>query len=308
MAFKLDEGEGTSLHKMNIIDSQKALQHFILTRFNLLLWNKDKAGVKVRSIKWLEHRFTLFEKYCLPSIKSQTCQDFEWIVLFDSTTPEKYKSRIAEYQKECPEFNPVFVEPENGRYFAEIFRREIVKRINVNNLNDNERRGLSTYLDNDDALNMRFVEDIQRRALEVSIGTFINYNDGYQYYSEDEYLMRIHYPTNHFVSVVENANPATIKGIFGYGGHSRIRNIEGVRIEHIKNFPMWCEVVHGKNMINDAYFLNAKMMKNGDILKHDFGIDAVVKSGLWIYTFKFLPRYAKTFVRRAKERLFGRKW
>lgn len=306
---------------MNSIDSQKTLQHFILTRFNLLLWNKDKAGAKVRSIKWLDHRFTLFEKYCLPSIKSQTCQVFDWIVLFDSSTPEKYKTRIVEYQKECPQFNPVFVEPENGRYFAEIFRREIVKRINVNlletcgtseqaraNDNENERRVLSTYLDNDDVLNVRFVEDLQHRALEVSIGTFINYNGGYQYYSEDGYLMRIHYPTNHFISVVENGNPASIKGIFGYGGHSHIRNIEGVRIEHLKNLPMWCEVVHGKNMINDAYFLKAKMVKDEDILKHEFGINAVVKSGWWIYTFKFLPRYAKTFVRRAKEHLFGRKW
>lgn len=286
---------------MNNFDSQNTLQHFVLTRFNLQLWHKDKAGDKVRSIEWLEHRFNLFEKYCLPSIKNQTCQDFEWIVLFDSSTPEKYKSRIAGYQKECLQFNPVFVEPENGRYFAEIFRREIIKRLKAD-------RVVSTYLDNDDALNVKFVEDIQRRALEMNIGTFINYNDGYQYYSEDGYLMRIHYPTNHFVSVLENGNPATIKGIFGYGGHSRIRIIKGVRIEHIKNLPMWCEVVHGKNMINDAYFLTAKMVKDGNILKDEFGIDSLVKTGLCIYTFKFLPRYAKTFVRRAKERLFGRKW
>lgn len=301
MALELAEGKGTASHKMNTIDNQKALQHFILTRFNLLLWNKDKAGVKVRSIKWLEHRFALFEKYCLPSIKSQTCQDFEWIVLFDSSTPERFKTRIAEYQKKCPQFVPVYVEPEKGRYFAEIFRKEIVRRLKA-------ERVVSTYLDNDDALNVGFVEDLQRRALVLSEGTFINYNDGYQYYSEDGYLMRIYYPTNHFVSVIEKGDPAIIKGVFGFGGHARIRKIKGVRIEHVRNLPMWCEVVHGKNMINDAYFLKAKMVKNGDILKHEFGIDAVAKSGLWLYTFKFLPRYAKTFVRRARERLFGRKW
>ena len=286
---------------MNDIGSQQTLQHFILTRFNLLLWNKDKAGVKVRSIKWLEHRFSLFERYCLPSIKSQTCQDFEWIVLFDSTTPERFKTRINEYQKECPQFEPIYVEPENGRFFAEIFRKEIVKRVKAD-------RVVSTYLDNDDALNVGFIEDLGRRALAVSDGTFINYNDGYQYYSEDGYLMRIHYPTNHFVSVVERGEPATIRGIFGYGGHSRIRNIKGVRIEHVRNFAMWCEVVHGKNMINDAYFLKAKLVKDEDVLRRDFCIEEVVKSGFWVYSFKFLPRYAKTFVRRAKERFWGRKW
>ncbi len=286
---------------MNYNDSQKELQHFILTRFNLLLWNKDKEGFKVRSIKWLEHRFNLFEKYCLPSLKSQTCQDFEWIVLFDSTTPDKYKARIVEYQKKCPQLIPVYVEPEKGRYFAEIFRRVIVKRLNA-------KRVVSTYLDNDDARNVRFVEDLQRKALPVNEGTFINYNDGYQYYSEDGYLMRIHYPTNHFVSVVERGNPSTIRGIFGYGGHAHLGEIKGVQIVHIKNQPMWCEVVHGKNMVNDAYFLKAKMVKDGNLLSREFGIEEIVESSLGIYAFKFLPRYAKTFVRRAKERMFGRTW
>ena len=162
-------------------------------------------------------------------------------------------------------------------------------------------RVVSTYLDNDDALNVRFVEDLQRRASEVSDGTFINYNDGYQYYSEDEYLMRIHYPTNHFVSVVERGDPAFVRGVFGYGSHSHIGEIKGARIEHVRNLPMWCEVVHRKNMVNDAYFLDAKMVKDGDVLSRDFGVEEKVRAGLGIYVFRFLPRYAKTFVRRAKE-------
>ena len=280
---------------------QEVLQHFILTRFNLLLWNKDKKGSKVRTIKWLEHRFALFEKYCLPSIKNQTCQDYEWIVLFDSSTPEIFKTKIADYQKECPQFIPVFVEPLKGRYFAEIFRREIVKRLKAD-------RVVSTYLDNDDALNVGFVEDLQRRALAVNEGTFINYNDGYQYFSEGGYLMKLFYPTNHFVSVVEKGNATTIKGIFGYGSHAFIHQIKGVTIEHVRNKLMWCEVVHGKNMINDAIFLKVKMVKDCDLLRRDFGIDENVEFGFGIYIFKFLPRYARTFVRRVKERLFGKEW
>ena len=41
------------------------IQHFILTRFNLCLWNKDKEGNPVRTAAWLEHRFSLFEKYSM---------------------------------------------------------------------------------------------------------------------------------------------------------------------------------------------------------------------------------------------------
>lgn len=144
---------------------QNELQHFLLTRFNILLWQKDKEGKKVRTTKWLEHRFSLFEKYCLPSIKSQTCQNFEWTVLFDSMTPDCFKERIARYQKECPQLISIYVEPENGCRFAEIFRREMVKRIRA-------KRVLSTYLDNDDALNIGFIEDLLSRSLSVCDGTF----------------------------------------------------------------------------------------------------------------------------------------
>ena len=269
------------------------IQHFFLTRFNILLWNKTKDGQKVRTMKWLEHRFSLFEKYCLPSIKNQTCKNFEWIALFDSMTPDCYKEKIAAYQKECPQLIPVFVEPEKGWRFAEIFREEIVKRLNV-------KRVLSTYLDNDDALNVRFVEDIQRRGSVGSDGTFINYDDGYQYYADDKFMMRVHYPTNHFISVVENSDAATVKGIFGYGGHAAIKKIEGVKIECVKNLRMWCEVVHEKNVMNDAKILSTKMVCDEGLLRREFAINDIIEYGPGVYFCKYIPRYLKTFVWRTK--------
>lgn len=337
------------------------IQHFILTRFNLLLWNKDKEGHKVRSKEWLEHRFALFERYCLPSIKSQTCQEFEWIVLIDSTTPERFKERIAEYQRECKQLIPVYVEPERGRYFSEIFREQVAKRIlavqefkglRVQDYQELENskilapenselstdsklstlnstlKVLTTYLDNDDALNVGFVEDIQKRAAGLSDETFINYTDGYQFFTDYNYMMRIHYPRNHFVSVVENGNPATVKTIYGYGSHYYIEKIEGARIENVENLPMWCEVIHEKNMGNDAYFLGAKMVREAagfGFMVHgslftvqdsqdsqarmsDQRSSARFKYGAGLYLFRFLPRYIKTFFRRCKYFVFGRHW
>lgn len=162
--------------------NQINLDHFILSRFNLLLWSKDREGNKVRSKQWLVHRFDLFEKYCLSSIKNQTCKIFEWIVLFDRTTPEPYKKEIDGYKKECSQLIPVYVEPQNGRYFAEIFREEVVKQLKGN-------RVITTYIDNDDALSIHFVEDLQKRVETLSNGTFINYEDGYQYYTDYNYVM-----------------------------------------------------------------------------------------------------------------------
>lgn len=277
------------------------LQHFILTRFNLLLWQKDKGGRKVRTKKWLTHRFALFERYCLPSLINQTCQNFEWIVLFDSTTPETYKERIEGYKRVCPQLIVVFVEPERGRFFARIFRDEMIKRMKA-------KRVLSTYLDNDDALDVSFVGDVQQRASQVDDGFFIRYRDGYQFYTDHRYLMKVKYPRNHFISVVEKGD-ATLKGIFGYGGHIHICEIEGVKILDIKGIPMWCEVIHEKNMINDAYFLfGSKIVGEKDFFKQKFAIDEKLNCGIRIYLFCFIPRYIKTFKRRTKDYLFGKQW
>lgn len=281
---------------------QSEVQHFILTRFNLLLWNKDKEGVSVRSREWLDHRFELFEKYCLPSIVAQSCKDFVWIVLFDSTTPDIYKNKIELYQSDCPQLVPVYVEPQNGRYFAEIFRREVIKHLSF-------KRVITSYLDNDDALSVRFVEDLQQRVVTLEDGTFVNYTDGYQFYTDFKYIMQIQYPRNHFISVVEDGNPATLKTIYGYGSHYYIEKIPGARIELIKNQPMWCEVIHDRNMGNDAYFLlDAKMIRDENLLFREFCLKEKVELGNSLYLFHFLPRYLKTLIRRVRYRLFGRHW
>ena len=282
------------------MSSRQDLQHFILTRFNIRLWQKDKKGNTVRTNEWLSDRFLLFERYCLPSMAAQTNKSFIWIVLFDATTPGGFKSRIKGYQVQCPQLIPIYVTSENGRYFAQIFKAEVSKRLNAN-------RVITTYLDNDDALRTSFVEDLQNRAIALPDETFISYTDGYQYFTDYGYLMHIHYPRNHFVSVVEKGD-ASLKTIYGYGSHYFIEKIPGAKIEYVPEPLMWCEVIHEKNMGNDAYFLMASMVNDIDLLRRDFSLDEDVKSGIWLYLFRFLPRYIVTLVRRTRYFFFGRKW
>ena len=166
-------------------------------------------------------------------------------------------------------------------------------------------RVLTTYLDNDDALNINFVEDIQKRVESLPDGTFIYYTDGYQFYTDYHYLMLKSQPRNHFVSVVERADKEMIKTIYGYGSHYYIDRIPGAHIIQVKDMPMWCEVVHEKNMGNDACSLSVRMVKDKKLLSSGFGIHQDVKYGIGLYIFRFLPRYFKTFVRRCKIRLRG---
>ena len=286
------------------------ISHFLLTRFNLLLWKKDKRGNAVRTVGWLEHRFALFERYCLPSVIGQSCRDFEWIVLFDSRTPERFRERIKALQARCPQLVPVFVEPENGRYFAQIFRDEVAGRLALRRSAGaaEDERVLTTYLDNDDALHPGFVEDLQRRAAALPDGTFVTYTHGYQFYTDYDYMLRIRYPNNHFISVVENGDAAALKTVYGYGSHYYLDRIKGVRIERVKDLPLWCEVIHEKNMSNDAYYmLGTRMVKDAGEFSFLLG-DGILRHGLGVYLFRFLPRYLKMFVRRAWCKLLGRKW
>ena len=68
--------------------------HFIITRFNLRIWQQDKNNIPTHTSEWLEHRFELFEKYCLPSVENQTNKNFIWLCMFDKETPAPYKERI----------------------------------------------------------------------------------------------------------------------------------------------------------------------------------------------------------------------
>ncbi len=280
----------------------EGIQHFILTRFNIRIWTQDKNGKAVRTKDWLKHRFDVFEKYCLPSIANQTCKDFEWIVLFDSETPLEYKDRIFGYRTLCPQLSPVFVEPSKGRYFRQFFRASVVERIRSD-------RVITTYLDNDDALSIRFVEDLQRRAASIQDGTFIFYTAGFQYFTEFKFLMQVIYKRNHFVSVIETGTPATLQTIYGYGSHYYIDRIPNAVIEYVPDLPLWCEVIHERNMGNDAHFLlGTKAVRDSGTLSREFSIDDSSRYSLSLYVFKFIPRYIKTLFWRIKCRLFGRKW
>ena len=91
------------------------IQHFVLTRFNVrfaFFINQQGHGEWPGADPvYLDRRLAFFEKYCLPAMKRQTVP-FRWLVFFSSLTPEAYKERVRAYVRECPSFEPVFVEDE----------------------------------------------------------------------------------------------------------------------------------------------------------------------------------------------------
>ncbi|MDB6058322.1 MAG: hypothetical protein JWO95_2166, partial [Verrucomicrobiales bacterium] len=75
--------------------------HFVLTRFNVpLSFARQNYGL---DDQWLEHRFALFENFCLPSVAAQTKRDFHWMLLIDEKTSDRWRTRLEQDVKELPQ-------------------------------------------------------------------------------------------------------------------------------------------------------------------------------------------------------------
>ena len=135
------------------------IAHYIITRFNLPVARPNKNGVQQDHLgEWLYNRCALFEKYCLPSVNSQTNKNFKWILIFDRNTPvdiiNKYRSDIIE---------PVTFEKTEEQAEADVCQSVLASYLKTNEKAD---LILTSRLDNDDMLHKDFVEDLQKAAVK----------------------------------------------------------------------------------------------------------------------------------------------
>lgn len=86
---------------------------------------QDKHDLPTRTDRWLEHRFEVFERYCLPSVAAQTSGNFTWLCLFDAATPESCRRRIEGYKARCPQFEAVYYTAAQAANLTENLRTTI---------------------------------------------------------------------------------------------------------------------------------------------------------------------------------------
>lgn len=133
---------------------QKEFTHFISTRFNVPteVWNKTRAGQKPLSDEWMEDRFGIFMKYCLPSFENQKNRDFVWLVYFDVDTAPKYRTIINTIAERCDFFQPVFVRnfPEMHASFVGKVRSATTPFV------------ITSDIDNDDMLHQNYVTHVKQ--------------------------------------------------------------------------------------------------------------------------------------------------
>lgn len=198
------------------------LNHYIVTWFNLGR-NPDKA----LNAEWLRYRFTLFERFTLPSIQIQTSKAFQWFVLFDDRTPAEFRQRITRHEA-MGLYVPVFQGP----------------KFSVQNLRERFAGDwiITTRLDSDDAIERTFVERLQDAA--TTDRQALNFSHGWKW-TRPGWAHRHRHLGNPFISLVEpNENPVTVFA----QKHSAMGKVAPVR--QIGGRPGWCIVCHGENMLN----------------------------------------------------------
>src|SRR4051812_14454073 len=128
----------------------EGLDHVLLTRFNLP--SAGHEGLVRAKENWLRDRVALFERYCLPSVRAQTCQDFTWIVYFDPQSPQWLRDWAGEHQ-------------DSGDFHV-VYRDEVPRAVLLDDIRaalPGAPRGtlLTTNLDNDDSVARDFVARLQ---------------------------------------------------------------------------------------------------------------------------------------------------
>lgn len=275
-------------------------KHFIITRFNLPLWPTGEKD-PIKNLSYLEYRMSLFEKYTYPSIKQQTCQNFNWLCLFDINTPLQIKKRLEELNKEYNNFIPYYLDitkykdiPQeiieqrkkydkiNSTIHVEEVKRddkEYVENIQrlvtpaflqdcIKPLVDSDTDYIfTTRIDNDDVIHKEFIKNIQESYKNNPGEYVINFPKGCQSLLNDKLLFTNKFYNNHFTTLCEKNDKSFVSIIF-YNhlllcAHKKIENVD-------TSIPMFIELIHGGNVCNSLTLDKDLHISFGGIKLSDF--------------------------------------
>lgn len=160
--------------------------HYIFTRwsvhdptrfssFNIGLHSKDKEDYtqKLFNTSRLNARFEFFEKMTYPSIKNQTCANYEWYIYASTILPNEYKLKLDKF--ECSNIKIVYVEDYPS--VSHHIRKLLSGKTNFTTMK----------LDDDDGLAPTFLEKLNFYASET--GKVVTFPIGMQYTISDNKLV-----------------------------------------------------------------------------------------------------------------------
>ena len=207
--------------------------HAFLTRFAVRLEGHSAPP----SAEWVERRFTLFERYCLPSMQSQTLRDFEWLLFFDAGLPDSCAQRLSAYRDACPDIVPVRLAGSwSGAEAAEAVRGRMPEGATL---------VVTSRLDSDDAVACDYVARLREAAATIEGGALF-FDWGFNLVSGALYAQPL--LRGPFASVIWR--PATGAPFATVADHEHGRLDEVMPSVHLGLPHAWVQVVHGDNIAN----------------------------------------------------------
>lgn len=208
--------------------------HFLITRFNV---STDYSIGTELDNTWLNHRCSLFENYCLPSVLAQVNKNFTWIILLNEKTPSLYITRI---KKAClngiPSFKILFVGLDFEQSIKDYF----------SSLPNRTEFLITSRLDNDDAIHKSFIHCIQELFNKQNY-TFIEFINGYTYSLKNKTLRRRIFKGNPFATLIEKFSDSFTT--VHCGPHLKLRS-KGEFI--VLETPVaWIQFIHENNRWNE---------------------------------------------------------
>lgn len=246
-------------------------KHFLITRFNLKRtcdsWLSDKFGKEVLTDEWMEERMNLFLGYCLPSVQSQTCKNFIWIIYIDIHTNEKFLNIFKKLENEFDFIRVIQVN--NYEEFQSNYCKDILSICD-----GSCKYIISTRLDNDDVVHKDFIFKIQD-SFEFQDFMAVNFLKVLTLNPFNFRKVYIDYQfSNHFISIIEKIKDDVIIGCYSRG--DRFWDEKG-KILQIYRKPYCVEIISNQNLIND--FRGFPVLKKISLV--DFNIDYNFKNKLF---------------------------
>jgi hypothetical protein len=228
--------------------ANRGFDHFLLTRFNIRA-GFDSSGRRLDD-DWLNHRFDLFEEYCISSVAGQSCRNFHWLVFFDEKTPRRHRERAKALSIDGT-FMPVY-----SRDFRRELREAVASRLS------GAGHLLTSRIDNDDAIGRDFVKDVQAHFNSQTF-EFLTFARGYTWDLRTLFLCED--PLNPFASLIEPA--ADFRTVF-CGEHTQLPRLGPVH--KIWGKPAWLRVVHGRNIRTKVR--GVRLMGGRELLREGFAL------------------------------------
>jgi hypothetical protein len=216
--------------------------------------------------QWLQHRFELFETYCLPSISAQTSKNFCWIVMSDRRTPDDFLDRLRKtLATHCRSYDILLTSSDHKTEF-----RSRIKTL----LRPDTTHLVTTRLDNDDAIHREFIARVQL-CFDRQDYTFVEFLNGYTYDIHSSQLRSLNFPGNPFVSLIERVHAASTTV---YCGMHRTLCKRGTMMS-LSSPAAWMQIIHDRNIGNRT---RGKPYKHAAaVLAEDFAIRTTKHRKIW---------------------------